>query len=135
MSSRIKRKEKATAEQITFDYLEWVKEAPKKQSYNELFVDLFAGGGGASEGAERALGRPVDLCVNHDPMAIAIHRVNHPNTTHLIEDVFDVNPLTVTLGKTVAGLWASPPDCTHFSKAKGGTPKDKKNTRFSMGCT
>ncbi|HSV48345.1 MAG TPA: DNA cytosine methyltransferase [Ramlibacter sp.] len=91
----------------------------------ELFVDLFAGGGGASEGIEQAIERPVDVAVNHDPVALALHQVNHPKTLHYVTDVFDVEPVTACGGYPVGGLWASF-DCKHFSKAKGGKPVDKK---------
>ena len=92
-----------------------------------LVVDLFAGFGGASMGIEAALGRPVDIAVNHDPVAIACHEDNHADTLHLHSDVFEVDPLEVTRGRPVDVLWASP-DCTHFSRAKGGKPR-KKNIR------
>ena len=91
----------------------------------ELVVDLFAGGGGASTGIEQAIGRAVDLAVNHDPEAISVHTANHPQTRHFCSDVFEVNPLVVTEGQPVGLLWASP-DCKHFSKAKGGKPVSKK---------
>jgi DNA (cytosine-5)-methyltransferase 1 len=91
----------------------------------ELIVDLFAGGGGASLGIEQAFGRPVDVCVNHDADAVAMHAANHPHTEHLRADVFEVNPLQATGGRQVGLLWASP-DCKHFSKAKGGKPRSKK---------
>lgn len=93
--------------------------------HEELVVDLFAGGGGASTGIEQAIGRPVDIAVNHDPEAIALHTVNHPQTQHFVSDVFEVNPLVVTRGQPVGLLWASP-DCKHFSKAKGGKPVSKR---------
>lgn len=89
-----------------------------------LIVDGFAGGGGASTGMEMALGRPVDIAINHDPDAILMHKTNHPDTIHLQESIWDVKPLTVTKGRHVSLLWMSP-DCKHFSKAKGGKPKDK----------
>ena len=92
-----------------------------------LIVDLFAGGGGASTGIEAALGRPVDVAVNHSPAAIAVHRVNHPRTRHLTASVWEVDPRSVTCGRRVAFLWASP-DCTHFSRSKGGKPR-KRNIR------
>lgn len=92
---------------------------------NELIVDLFAGGGGASLGIEQAFGRHVDLAVNHDAQAVAMHAANHPHTEHMIEDVFDVDPVVATRGRQVGLLWASP-DCKHFSKAKGGKPRSKK---------
>ena len=92
---------------------------------HELVVDLFAGGGGASTGIEAAIGRHVDIAVNHDPEAISLHTANHPQTRHFISDVFEVDPITVTHGQPVGALWASP-DCKHFSKAKGGTPVSKK---------
>ena len=92
---------------------------------NELIVDNFAGGGGASIGIELATGRPVDIAVNHDEDAIAMHKVNHPCTTHYQEDVFAINPEEVTGGRPVGIAWFSP-DCKHFSKAKGGKPVEKK---------
>lgn len=91
----------------------------------ELIVDNFAGGGGASEGIEQAIGRAVDIAINHDEMAIEMHKVNHPHTKHYIEDVWDVDPLEATQGQPVGLAWFSP-DCKHFSKAKGGKPVDKK---------
>ena len=93
--------------------------------HTELVVDLFAGGGGASTGIEQAIGRPVDIAVNHDREAISVHTANHPQTRHFCSDVFEVDPLTVTDGQPVGLLWASP-DCKHFSKAKGGKPVSKK---------
>lgn len=92
---------------------------------DELVVDLFAGGGGASTGIEQAIGRHVDIAVNHDPEAVSLHMRNHPQTQHHISDVFEVDPLSVTHGRPVGLLWASP-DCKHFSKAKGGKPVSKK---------
>lgn len=91
----------------------------------EIIVDLFAGGGGASCGIELALGISPDVAINHDPEAIALHEANHPKTLHFTSDVFEVNPFTVLPGRKVGLLWLSP-DCKHFSKAKGGKPKDKK---------
>ena len=91
----------------------------------ELVVDLFAGGGGASTGIELAIGRHVDIAVNHDPEAISLHQANHPQTRHFVSDVFEVDPVAVTNGQPVGLLWASP-DCKHFSKAKGGKPVSKK---------
>jgi len=93
--------------------------------HSELVVDLFAGGGGASTGIEQAIGRPVDIAVNHDPEAVALHSVNHPQTQHYVTDVFEINPLMATRGMPVGLLWASP-DCKHFSKAKGGKPVSKR---------
>ena len=93
--------------------------------HHELVVDLFAGGGGASTGIEQAIGRHVDVAVNHDREAISLHTANHPQTRHFCSDVFEVDPLTVTEGQPVGLLWASP-DCKHFSKAKGGKPVSKK---------
>jgi len=91
----------------------------------ELVVDLFAGGGGASTGIEQAIGRHVDIAVNHDPEAVSLHERNHPQTKHFTCDVFEVQPQQVTSGQPVGLLWASP-DCKHFSKAKGGKPVSKK---------
>jgi Site-specific DNA methylase len=91
----------------------------------ELIVDNFAGGGGASTGIELAIGRSVDIAINHDPDAIIMHKTNHPTTKHYCENVWEVNPKEATEGKPVALAWFSP-DCKHFSKAKGGKPVDKK---------
>lgn len=90
----------------------------------ELVVDNFAGGGGASTGIEMATGYSVDIAINHDPEAIRMHKTNHPNTTHYCESVWNVDPVKVCGGYPVALAWFSP-DCKHFSKAKGGKPKDK----------
>src|SRR5687767_13417843 len=87
-----------------------------------LVVDLFAGGGGASVGIEAALGRPVDIAINHDQVAMAVHKANHPGTRHLEADVWEVKPQEATQGRPVGVLWASP-DCTHFSIAKGDVPR------------
>ena len=100
----------------------------------KLVVDLFAGGGGASTGLEQAIGRHVDIAVNHDPIALAMHRANHPQTKHFASDVFEVDPREVTDGQEVGLLWASP-DCTFHSKARGGKPfRDTKqaNRRRSL---
>ena len=90
----------------------------------ELFVDNFAGGGGASTGIEMAIGRSVDIAINHDPDAIAMHRANHPATKHYCEDVWQVSPKEACEDNPVALAWFSP-DCKHFSRAKGGKPVDK----------
>jgi len=92
--------------------------------FDELIVDNFAGGGGASTGIELALGRPVDIAINHDMDAILIHKTNHPYTKHYCENVWSIDPRKVTQGRPVALAWFSP-DCKHFSKAKGGKPVDK----------
>lgn len=89
----------------------------------ELFVDNFAGGGGASNGIEVAIGRSVDIAINHDPAAIAMHKANHPDTKHYCEDVWEVDPVEACAGQPVALAWFSP-DCKHFSRAKGGKPVD-----------
>ncbi len=94
----------------------------------EIIVDLFAGGGGASCGIEMALGRTVDVAVNHDPAAVAMHRINHPQTEHRTSDVFEVDPREVTRGRPVGLLWASP-DCTYHSKARGAKPIRHKNRK------
>ena len=90
----------------------------------ELLVDNFAGGGGASTGIEMATGISVDIAINHDPEAIKMHKANHPNTKHYCENVWAVDPVKACEGHPVALAWFSP-DCKHFSKAKGGKPKDK----------
>lgn len=97
--------------QITFD--------------NEIIVDNFAGGGGASTGMELATGRPVDIAINHDPDAILMHKTNHPFTEHYQESVWDIDPKEICRGRKVGIAWFSP-DCKHFSKAKGGKPVEKK---------
>lgn len=90
----------------------------------ELIVDNFAGGGGASTGIEMATGYSVDIAINHDPEAIKMHKANHPNTKHYCENVWAVDPVKACNGHPVGLAWFSP-DCKHFSKAKGGKPKDK----------
>jgi DNA (cytosine-5)-methyltransferase 1 len=92
-----------------------------------LVVDLFAGGGGASTGLEAAIGRDVDIAINHDEVALAAHRANHPRTRHLEADIWEVKPRQAVGDRPVWILWASP-DCTHFSVAKGGKPR-KQNIR------
>ena len=91
----------------------------------ELVVDNFAGGGGASTGIEAAIGRPVDIAVNHSPAAIAMHRANHPDTQHYCEDIWEVDPVEACGGRPVGLAWFSP-DCTHHSRAKGGKPRKKE---------
>lgn len=100
----------------------------KGYQYNiadELIIDNFAGGGGASTGIELATGRIVDIAINHDRAAIEMHEKNHPYTKHYCEDVWQIDPRKVTGGRPVALVWCSP-DCKHFSKAKGGAPVSKK---------
>ncbi|MBR9651882.1 DNA cytosine methyltransferase [Thalassovita aquimarina] len=89
-----------------------------------MIVDSFAGGGGASTGIELALGRSPDVAINHNAQALALHEANHPETLHLDSNIWDVDPVEVCAGRKVGLLWASP-DCKHFSKAKGGAPKDR----------
>ena len=91
----------------------------------EIIVDNFAGGGGASTGIELATGRSVDIAINHDENAVAMHTTNHPDTLHYCESVFDVDPLAATAGRPVGLAWFSP-DCRHFSKAKGSKPVEKE---------
>lgn len=91
----------------------------------EIIVDNFAGGGGASLGIEMATGRRVNVAINHDPEAIAMHEANHPETEHYCESVWEVDPRSVKPGRKIGLLWLSP-DCKHFSKAKGGKPVEKK---------
>lgn len=90
----------------------------------ELIVDSFAGGGGASTGIEIATGGSPDIAINHDPEAIRMHKANHPYAEHYCEDVWQVDPVAACKGHPVGLAWFSP-DCKHFSKAKGGKPKDK----------
>ncbi len=89
-----------------------------------LIIDNFAGGGGASTGLEAAFGRQVDVAINHDEAAIAVHAANHPGTRHYCQSIYSVDPLEATEGRPVALVWFSP-DCKHHSKAKGGKPRDK----------
>lgn len=91
---------------------------------DEIIVDNFAGGGGASTGIELATGSPVTIAINHDPDAILMHKTNHPYTEHYQESVWDIDPVEVCRGRKVGLAWFSP-DCKHFSKAKGGKPVDK----------
>ena len=90
----------------------------------DLIIDCFAGGGGASVGIEMALGRQVDIAINHDPDAILMHKTNHPDTLHITEDIFKVDLKKYVKGRYVSLMWASP-DCTSHSKAKGGKPREK----------
>lgn len=100
---------------------------------DEMVIDNFAGGGGASTGIEWALGRSPDIAVNHDAQALALHEANHPATKHLCEDVFDVQPREVCKGRKVALAWFSP-DCTFFSKARGKKPhRDRNKARRRRG--
>jgi DNA (cytosine-5)-methyltransferase 1 len=96
----------------------------EKMINGEIIVDNFAGGGGASTGIEMATGKSVDIAINHDPEAIRMHKANHPLTKHYCEDVWQVDPVEACKGHPVGLAWFSP-DCKHFSKAKGGKPKDK----------
>jgi len=93
--------------------------------FDELIIDNFAGGGGASSGMEMALGRAVDIAINHDAEAVLMHLANHPWTTHLCDDVWTVDPCQIVKGRPVGLAWFSP-DCKHFSKAKGGQPVARK---------
>lgn len=92
--------------------------------YPPLIMDSFAGGGGASTGIEMALGRSPDIAINHNPAALALHEANHPETLHLSENVYKVDPLDHVAGKHIGLAWFSP-DCKHFSKAKGGKPVER----------
>lgn len=101
---------------------------PAPDEAEEIIVDCFAGGGGASLGIEMALGRSPDLAINHDPEALEMHRVNHPRTQHFIEDIRNVDPLAVCAGRPVGLAWFSP-DCKHHSNAKGGPPIRSREIR------
>lgn len=91
----------------------------------ELVIDNFAGGGGASLGMSMAIGRAIDVAINHDPAAITMHAENHPETRHICENVWRADPLKVTGGRPVGLAWFSP-DCKHFSRAKGSKPVEKR---------
>lgn len=90
----------------------------------EIVVDGFAGGGGASTGIELAMGRSVDIAINHSPEAIAVHTANHPDTEHYLSSIHEVDPVEACDGRPVGLAWFSP-DCTHFSKSKSGKPRSK----------
>jgi DNA (cytosine-5)-methyltransferase 1 len=98
---------------------------PMPQKPNELIIDNFAGGGGASSGIEHALNRPVDHAINHSAVALRMHQVNHPFTNRHVEDVFHIDPVALCAGRPVGLAWFSP-DCTHHSRAKGAKPVSKK---------
>ncbi|MBQ9348715.1 MAG: DNA cytosine methyltransferase [Oscillibacter sp.] len=102
-----------------------MKPAAQVNLWDELIVDNFAGGGGASTGIELATGRVVDIAINHDSDAIRMHEANHPHTEHYQANVWDIDPVQVCRGRSVGLAWFSP-DCKHFSKAKGGKPVEKK---------
>lgn len=101
---------------------------PLLDIHEKLIVDLFAGGGGASSGIEQATGRMVDIAINHDATAVALHEANHPQTRHYVSDVFEVDPRVATGGRPVGLLWASP-DCTYHSKARGAKPIRSANKK------
>jgi DNA (cytosine-5)-methyltransferase 1 len=111
-----------------------VTRAPLVRLYrDEACADLFAGGGGASTGIEAILGRPPDVAINHDREALAMHRVNHPKTRHIRTDIREVDPRRALRGKKCGFAWFSP-DCTFFSKAKGGQPfRDREKARRIRG--
>ncbi|MCM1235050.1 MAG: DNA cytosine methyltransferase [Ruminococcus flavefaciens] len=90
----------------------------------KLVIDLFAGGGGASEGMRMATGHSPDIAVDSSPEALGLHAANHPGTRHICADIWSVDPIKATGGQPVALLWASPP-CTHFSRARSGKKKEK----------
>lgn len=99
----------------------------------ELVIDSFAGGGGASTGIRMALGRDPDIAINHDPLALAMHRINHPGTRHMVQDVATVDSVSMCAGLPIGMLWMSP-DCTDHSKAKGAAPRrDGERTTRGIG--
>jgi DNA (cytosine-5)-methyltransferase 1 len=99
----------------------------------EIVIDSFAGGGGTSEGIKAAIGRDPDIAVNHDRFALAMHRMNHPGTRHLVEDVTEIDAISMCGGQPVGMLWMSP-DCKDHSKAKGGKPRDKNIRGLAWSC-
>ncbi|KRE09047.1 DNA methyltransferase [Bosea sp. Root670] len=99
----------------------------------EIVIDSFAGGGGTSEGIKAAIGRDPDIAVNHDRFALAMHRINHPETHHLVEDVTEIDSIGMCAGQPVGMLWMSP-DCKDHSKAKGGKPRDKNIRGLAWSC-
>lgn len=110
---------------LNFGYRSTARERRKKHAQVELIVDNFAGGGGASLGIEMALGRAVDLAINHDKSALDMHEINHPATKHFCESVWKVDPVMACGGNPVGLAWFSP-DCRHFSRAKGSKPVSRK---------
>lgn len=100
----------------------------------EIVVDLFAGGGGASEGLKQALGADPALAYNHDELAIGMHAANHPLTQHHREDIWHADPRVDVAGRPIGWFHASP-DCTHFSQAKGGQPRSRKTRALSWVST
>ncbi|WP_256775462.1 MULTISPECIES: DNA cytosine methyltransferase [unclassified Stenotrophomonas] len=96
----------------------------------EIVVDLFAGGGGASEALKQALGQDPALAYNHDALAIGMHAANHPLTSHHREDIWHADPRVDVAGRAIGWFHASP-DCTHFSQAKGGQPRSRKTRALS----
>ncbi|MCL8385550.1 DNA cytosine methyltransferase [Xanthobacter aminoxidans] len=106
---------------------------PDGITVRELVIDSFAGGGGASTGIRMALGRDADIAINHDPLALAMHRVNHPGTRHMVQDVATVDSVSMCAGLPIGMLWMSP-DCTDHSKAKGAAPRrDGDRTTRGIG--
>lgn len=103
---------------------------PLTEQDEEINVDLFAGGGGASTGLEMGLGRPVHIAINHNPAAISMHEANHPGALHLQTDVWEVDPVRVLAGRKIGWYHASP-DCTHFSQAKGGQQRSAEIRNLS----
>jgi DNA (cytosine-5)-methyltransferase 1 len=96
--------------------------------FQGIFIDNFAGGGGASTGIEQAIEEAVTVAINHDPEAVAMHTANHPRTEHYCQDIWTAIPIQVTRGRHVVGAWFSP-DCKEHSKAKGGPVKDQDGRR------
>lgn len=113
----------SVADQIDLSYL--LERSGNMDSSEELICDLFAGGGGWSSASEMATGMSPHIAINHNPKAVAMHQINHPDTKHYTTDIFEINPITVTKGKPVGLLLASP-DCTHFSIARGSAPVSKR---------
>lgn len=103
------------------------RRAVRQPSPDEIIIVGFAGGGGTCEGIKMALGRSPDEALNHDEDAVSMHTVNHPETRHWCQNIWQAEPAEVAAGRPVGLAWFSP-DCTHFSKAKGGVPR-KKNIR------
>ncbi|OAN53855.1 type II restriction endonuclease subunit M [Paramagnetospirillum marisnigri] len=97
---------------------------PSKSRQGEIIVVGFAGGGGSCEGIREALGYSPQEALNHDPEAVAMHMVNHPDTNHWCQNIWQANPHDVAAGRPIGAAWFSP-DCKHFSKAKGGKPREK----------
>jgi DNA (cytosine-5)-methyltransferase 1 len=110
-----------------FDYIE---RSERMADANELIVDLFAGGGGASTGIEWATGMSPHIAINHDPEAVGMHRLNHPDTVHYTANIREIKPADVLQGRHISKLWMSP-SCKNHAKARGSAPINEQDRTLS----